>query len=229
MHMKRCIGCGHLNPAEAMTCGADGCGADLRYAEEVFVSENEAPTNLTTASSSQATENPDAHPSHEVFRETVEAEVCHCPFARAKAGEICAACGGRVPDDTTPGARAGSDPARPSQRALAESEVRAGNLRIRLPNQHVVIPDADVLLGRGRDVPNRTIADALAGFPGVSRHHAMLLFGDGQARLLDLGSKNGTWINDQRLTAYVPYPLAIDEGVRVRLGLSATLLIERAS
>lgn len=48
---------------------------------------------------------------------------------------------------------------------------------------------------------------------GVSRQHAQLLIGTGLALISDMGSANGTWVNDQR----VAVPTALKDGDLVRL------------
>lgn len=53
----------------------------------------------------------------------------------------------------------------------------------------------------GRAADNVLVVDRA----GVSRHHAELRWDGSQFVLADLDSKNGTWVNGQRLTA--PYPL----------------------
>jgi DNA-binding winged helix-turn-helix (wHTH) protein len=50
--------------------------------------------------------------------------------------------------------------------------------------------------------------------PGVSRYHARILVADGEATLEDLGSKNGTDLNGNRLTT----PRRLSDGNEVRLG-----------
>ena len=58
--------------------------------------------------------------------------------------------------------------------------------------------------------------------PTISRRHARITVGD-SVTLEDLGSKNGTWLNDEQLTA----PRALAEGDIVRLG-SATFTFHLA-
>ena len=58
--------------------------------------------------------------------------------------------------------------------------------------------------------------------PTISRRHARIMVGD-SVTLEDLGSKNGTWLNDEQLTA----PRALAEGDIVRLG-SATFTFHLA-
>ncbi len=56
--------------------------------------------------------------------------------------------------------------------------------------------------------------------PTISRRHARITVGD-SVTLEDLGSKNGTWLNDEQVTA----PRALAEGDIVRLG-SATFTFQ---
>jgi DNA-binding CsgD family transcriptional regulator len=70
--------------------------------------------------------------------------------------------------------------------------------------------DADRLtLGRGNDVTIR-----LDGDHGVSRLHALLERLDGGWRVADLGSRNGTFVNDHRLGT----PIALRPGDELRAG-----------
>jgi DNA-binding winged helix-turn-helix (wHTH) protein len=50
--------------------------------------------------------------------------------------------------------------------------------------------------------------------PGVSRHHARIRLEGGDATLEDLGSKNGTYLGGQLVTA----PSALSDGDQIRLG-----------
>jgi pSer/pThr/pTyr-binding forkhead associated (FHA) protein len=54
--------------------------------------------------------------------------------------------------------------------------------------------------------------------PGVGRYHARITPGDGEAELVltDLGSRNGTWINRERVSA----PVILRSGDIVGLGRS---------
>jgi DNA-binding winged helix-turn-helix (wHTH) protein len=55
---------------------------------------------------------------------------------------------------------------------------------------------------------------------GVSRRHARILVRDGHATLEDLGSKNGTFLDGERVVA----PRALSDGVLIRLGRRASLV-----
>jgi len=73
-----------------------------------------------------------------------------------------------------------------------------------------VIPllDGENVIGRDEGVAVRIDA------PGVSRRHARVIVSRGQAILEDLGSKNGTYVNDRRIDVPTPLP----DGSVFRLG-----------
>jgi len=55
-----------------------------------------------------------------------------------------------------------------------------------------------------------------AGDLGVSRHHALIVLSNGACTITDLGSTNGTWLNESRLMSQKSYP--VHSGEQVRLG-----------
>ncbi|MGQ9549809.1 MAG: FHA domain-containing protein [Roseiflexus sp.] len=100
-----------------------------------------------------------------------------------------------------------------------------------------VVPPFALILGDGRTVPLPTDrAEVLIGcqdpadhiFPdvdlssfdarsaGVSRRHALLRYADERWTITDLGSANGTFVNDVALTPQTP--VALPDGAIVRLG-----------
>jgi DNA-binding winged helix-turn-helix (wHTH) protein len=90
----------------------------------------------------------------------------------------------------------------------------------------LVLPDREVALHPGENVIGR-VEDGVAWLasPTVSRRHARIVVEAGRAILEDLGSKNGTFVHDKRISA--PTPLA--HGDVIRLGrVSMTLLALRA-
>ena len=62
----------------------------------------------------------------------------------------------------------------------------------------------------GRDPAAAVTIDA----PIVSRRHARILVNQGLARIEDLGSKNGTFVADERITS----PTALRDGDEIRVG-----------
>lgn len=51
---------------------------------------------------------------------------------------------------------------------------------------------------------------------GISRVHARIRQAKGNYQIIDLGSSNGTWLENQRLVPKQPYPL--ESGDRIRIG-----------
>lgn len=72
-------------------------------------------------------------------------------------------------------------------------------------------------LSIGRDAGNDIVRDEAT----VSRRHAMLVWAEGRWLIEDLGSANGTFVNDQRVPFGSPHPLR--HGDRICVG-SETLL-----
>ena len=71
-------------------------------------------------------------------------------------------------------------------------------------------------LGDGEHVLGRDPDLALClGSPSVSRRHAQLRITGGAAVLEDLGSKNGTFLNDQKVTS----PMSLSDGDQIRVGV----------
>ena len=60
---------------------------------------------------------------------------------------------------------------------------------------------------------------------GISRRHAVIRRAEHGYELLDLGSVNGTWLNDERLVPHKSYPLA--SGSHLRLGSMRFFVIYR--
>ncbi len=83
--------------------------------------------------------------------------------------------------------------------------------------ERVTISDKEVVL-LGRDPAVDVLIDADAAV--VSRRHAEIRRRDGQCVLFDLGSFNGTLINDQRITA----PTPLYDGDRIQLGMGGPIL-----
>ena len=75
-------------------------------------------------------------------------------------------------------------------------------------SRQVALNPGENIVGRAPD------ASVWIDAPGVSRHHARIVLKGTAAALEDLGSKNGTYVRGQRVTA--PLPLA--DGDQIRLG-----------
>ena len=79
----------------------------------------------------------------------------------------------------------------------------------------IVLLEGENVMGRDPDVAVRIEA------PGVSRRHARILAAGGRFTLEDLGSKNGTYLREQRLSR----PIQLADGDEFRLG--QTVLVFR--
>lgn len=76
------------------------------------------------------------------------------------------------------------------------------------------LADGEHVIGRGDDVQIRIAA------PGLSRRHASVTVRDGRASVEDLGSKNGTSVGDEAVTAR----RALADGDVIRLGRRVALV-----
>jgi pSer/pThr/pTyr-binding forkhead associated (FHA) protein len=72
-----------------------------------------------------------------------------------------------------------------------------------------VLKEGVTSVGRDSDNDIQVMSDSM------SRHHVKLTNMYGVCQLEDLGSSNGTYVNDERITAY-----ALNDGDKVRLGES---------
>jgi pSer/pThr/pTyr-binding forkhead associated (FHA) protein len=65
---------------------------------------------------------------------------------------------------------------------------------------------------------------------GLSRRHALIRQTVSGYEIIDLASTNGTWLNDERLVPYTPYPLQSGSQLRlsrIRLFIFHRLAAER--
>jgi ABC transport system ATP-binding/permease protein len=83
-------------------------------------------------------------------------------------------------------------------------------------NQVILITKGEMVIGRTAE------ADIFFDDRVVSRQHARLLLREGGYFLEDLGSSNGTFLNDQPISSLTP----LKSGDRVRLGEKITLVFE---
>lgn len=84
----------------------------------------------------------------------------------------------------------------------------------------VIRNTATITLGRAdrqrNAIPTIDLSNDNALLLGVSRLHAKILYMDGSFYIKDMGSVNGTWLNNYRLEAYQIVP--IDRGDQICLG-----------
>ena len=93
-------------------------------------------------------------------------------------------------------------------RAMPGTAAAISGWRLIRDHREIVLREGANVLGRaGTDV---VVLDS----PTVSRHHAVVHVTGERASVEDLGSKNGTWVGESRVTAPVP----LVDGQELRLG-----------
>jgi DNA-binding winged helix-turn-helix (wHTH) protein len=99
-----------------------------------------------------------------------------------------------------------SFPAPAGREGLAKAP--PGRFSLDADGQSLALVDGENVLGRDEALLARVDG------PGVSRRHARIDVRDGRATLVDLGSKNGTFVDGARLEG----PRALRDGDTIRLG-----------
>lgn len=99
----------------------------------------------------------------------------------------------------------------------APSRSRDFHCRLTWGDREVALVEGENIVGRDPDVA------VWIDLNSVSRHHARVVVADGAARLEDLGSKNGTLVNGERITSARP----LSNGDRIKVG--AASLVFRCS
>ena len=88
--------------------------------------------------------------------------------------------------------------------------------------------EKEFLVGRKVDENSEVLLDlsTLGGYHlGLSRLHALIRRNAHGYEIMDLGSSNGTWLNDERLVAHRPYPLT--NGSQLRLARMRLFVVYR--
>jgi hypothetical protein len=98
--------------------------------------------------------------------------------------------------------------ARPADAGVEAAQTARPGPRLVSKGGDWLLSEGSNLVGRDRDCAVRVDS------PSVSRHHARILVTQGEATVEDLGSKNGTYVNEQPVKA----PVALEDGVEIRLG-----------
>lgn len=95
---------------------------------------------------------------------------------------------------------------------LAGFDTSGKKLRILVPEREASPLQGGYVIGRQAVLVDQVVEDA-----NVSRRHARITVEHGQCRIEDLNSTNGTRVNDRRLGAFVPVPVA--PGDMILLGM----------
>jgi hypothetical protein len=149
---------------------------------------------------------------------------CNEPY---KVGALyCSECGSRLFSDkfeTLAGGPAGSSPPKPVSESGEEPRVSAGMIVLLVLDsaRRVELPrDGEIQIGRAD--PNRGTQPQLdlteddGGSLGVSRLHACLQSSKNEVMLVDLGSTNGTCLQEKSLIPHEPSP--VENGDVFQLG-----------
>jgi len=147
----------------------------------------------------------------------------NCKFENSADAHKCARCGAALPDrsiETIPVADLAGAVRRPE--LTPAMDLRPGMLALYIMGEKEPIlleGQKTATLGRivfGEPAPTVDLTDYHGRLLGVSRHHAAIHFMDTGFTIEDLGSSNGTWLNDSRLPANHLMPL--HSGDLIRLG-----------
>ncbi|HJS57566.1 MAG TPA: FHA domain-containing protein [Vicinamibacteria bacterium] len=92
-----------------------------------------------------------------------------------------------------------------------KSTARQVRFRLTWEGGEVPLAEGENVLGRVEE------AAAWIESASVSRRHARIVVSEGEARLEDMGSKNGTFLNGRKITSAEP----LSDGDEIRLGLEA--------
>jgi DNA-binding winged helix-turn-helix (wHTH) protein len=87
---------------------------------------------------------------------------------------------------------------------------RVSTSRVICGSSTMPLPDGPTIVGRDES------ADLVLDETTVSRRHARITVSNGVATLEDLGSQNGTWVNERQVAG----PTALADGDRLRFGLA---------
>ncbi|MBN1890544.1 MAG: FHA domain-containing protein [Thermoflexales bacterium] len=153
-----------------------------------------------------------------------------CAYQHPDGTLFCSQCGALLSGDvlhtkplvTPEKAAPSAEPRAPSVGSAEAEAPSALTILIKSSARQLSPPSRDeYILGRAdatRDIFPDIDLTPDGGFEGgVSRRHARIYKQRGQLVVEDLGSANGTFLNGQRLTPYLPYPLCDKD--EVQLGL----------
>jgi pSer/pThr/pTyr-binding forkhead associated (FHA) protein len=108
-------------------------------------------------------------------------------------------------------------------------EPQAQGVLFYIPNQSkpIIVTNIDLVrIGRADkasdNIPDLDLGTFHGAELGVSRYHAEIVFTDGKYFLKDMGSSNGTWINESKIQPY--RQIALSDGDQVRFGHFTLLL-----
>jgi pSer/pThr/pTyr-binding forkhead associated (FHA) protein len=152
-----------------------------------------------------------------------------CKFKNELEAIVCGNCGAALEDPVLdPGAKTKTS----NMQALTSEQIKDWSIdKSGVPEDGLAVyiegsSNPSFIDSRGEFVMGRKVGTTseglldlspLGGYHlGLSRRHAVIRRTEQGYEVLDLGSANGTWLNDERLTPHQAYPLA--SGSHLRLG-----------
>lgn len=165
-----------------------------------------------------------------------------CPICKTKnepEAIFCVRCGARLDD---PFADSGPKTKTTDMEALTPEMIREWSLKeAKTPDSGIAIyvegasspayldSKDEIVLGRKAGTTSGMLIDLapLGGYHlGLSRRHAVIRRTADGYEVLDLGSVNGTWLNEERLVPHQSYPLP--SGSHLRLGRMRLFVLYRS-
>ena len=209
MTLKKRCSCGCLNDRDRLFCS--DCGSSLVQAQEVEDEE------LLDGEAARVPAERDGRPrEQDGTLEPGSSYECECLESVPDAdGRQCCRCGGAINRHEN---FQKADPSGAEPLPLTSTSYPVA----RVSGRSFDLSDG-LLLGRRTDC--RALKALLVGYRGVSRHHAWLMAMADQLLILDLESRNGTWINGRRLKPFEVLSLT-KEDLPVRLYLGASLPVD---
>jgi len=162
----------------------------------------------------------------------------HCGTPRAGTGRFCEDCGfdhstGKIPTLNPPGTPAAAWTATiTADRAYFEANAIEGvDFPAQTRTRTITLPSPQARIGRRSTsqgtAPEIDLAD---DDPGVSHSHALLTLSvDGVWLLADLGSTNGTYLNDEQKPLAAGHSRSLADGDQVHVGAWTTITLHAPS
>ena len=199
--IKRCPTCGYQNPAEAWFCTNPdlACDAPLAHVDAVAPGPAvDAAPSGTVADTPTGTDLPGPTP---VAAGGVACPDPDCGQANPPGAERCQYCGTTLARPPAPESGTG--------------------VRLRFPWG---VEPLEETLRIGRNPSFSLLARRLhPRYDNVSNRHAELRLEDGRILVVDLGSSNGTFVNDRRIGQNSPVEVRLGDRVRFAADLVATI------
>ena len=231
-----CDNCGARNEVpEGTRPPCKACGASLRLGMLAPpVEEVEAEEVAPRSDDGELTPAAPGHRAAPGSGRSEAREPCRCERGGPRPDDpaVCFRCGGALPASDVPrdDGSAGARPADPVSRPAA-----SGPSDARTPCCTLVLSDGHrVRVGPGLLISGDASYDAHPGAlfidsRTVSRKHAWLREHRGRAEVVDLGSTNGTWIEDARIGAFRAAEIGPGARVRISFGHDVRAALEFGS